>query len=103
MLKKVMLLIFCVAVDAMCLFYLYQGIVDKLVPVVVVSAISATVSIAVTIVCIYTDSEIKSAKSVQFCWIPISRASPARFINLKRKRAGNCLCEQLPAKIISLI
>lgn len=62
MLKKVMLLIFCVAVDAMCLFYLYQGIVDKLVPVIVVSAISATVSIAVTIVSIYTDFILKEER-----------------------------------------
>lgn len=62
MLKKVVVLIFCVAVDAMCLFYLYQGIVDKLVPVIVVSAISAIVSIAVTIVSIYIDFILKGKR-----------------------------------------
>ncbi len=62
MLKKVVVLIFCVAVDAMCLFYLYQGIVDKLVPVIVVSAISAIASIAITIVGVYIDFILKGER-----------------------------------------
>ena len=62
MLKKVVVLIFCVAVDVICLFYLYQGIIDKLVPVIVVSAISAIVSIAVTIVGIYIDFILKGER-----------------------------------------
>ncbi len=62
MFKKIVLLIFCVAVDVICLFHLYQGIVDKLVPVIIVSAISATVSIAVTVVSVYIDFILKGER-----------------------------------------